>query len=56
MEREYAASIPNGFYDPTSSPIKTMSILKKLFKGNKVKPVIYLESIFLQILIIGQRW
>ena len=29
MECEYIAGLPNGFYDPISSPIKTMSILKK---------------------------
>ncbi len=44
MEREYVDSLCNGFYDPISSPIKTMSILKKQIKGNKVKPVINLES------------
>ena len=36
MEREYIASLPNGFFNPFSSPIKTMSILKKRTKGKQV--------------------
>ena len=55
MEREYIASLPNGFFNPISSPIKTMSILKKRTKGKQVIPVIDLESIFLRLLVIGQQ-
>ena len=55
MEKEYIASLPNGFYNPISSPIKTMSLLKKQMKGKSVRPVIDLESIFLRLLMIGQQ-
>ncbi len=56
MEREYIASLPNGLYNPISSPIKTMSVLKQQIKGNnKVRSVIDLESIFLRMLMIGQQ-
>lgn len=55
MEREYIAGLPNGFYNPISSPIKTMSLLKKQIKGKAVRPVIDLESIFLRLLMIGQQ-
>lgn len=55
MERKYIASLPDGFYNPISSPIKTMSALKKKVKGNKVRPQIDLESIFLRLLMIGQQ-
>ena len=55
MKREYIVSLPDGFYNPISSPIKTMSVLKKKVKGNKVRPVIDLENIFLWLLMIGQR-
>ncbi len=56
MEKEYVVSLPNGFYDPISSPIKMMSILKKQIKDKKIKPVIDLQSIFLWLLLIGQWW
>ncbi len=36
MESKYVARLPNGFYDPISSPFKTMSSVKKQIKGNKV--------------------
>jgi len=55
MESKYISKLPGGFYDPISSPIKTMSILKKHAKSNKVKSVIDLENIFLRLLMIGQR-
>lgn len=55
MERDYIASLPNGFHNPISSPIKTMSLLKKQIKGKSVRPVIDLESIFLRLLMIGQQ-
>ncbi len=54
MEKEYVASFPNGFYDPISSPIKMMSILKKQIKGKRIKPVIDLQRILLWLLMIGQ--
>ena len=44
-----------GFYSHISSPIKTMDVLKKHPKGNKVLPVIDLKNIFLCLLMIGQR-
>ena len=56
MEREYIASLPNGFYNSISSPIKTMSLLKKQTKGKGVRPVIDLKRIFLHLLMIGQQW
>ena len=41
--------------EPISSPIKTMSILKKQVKVNKVRPVIDLENMFLRLLMIGYQ-
>ena len=55
MGSKYIASLSGGFYDPISSPIKTLGIIKKKVKGNKVRPVIDLENIFLWLLMIGQR-
>ena len=55
MKREYIASLPNGFFNPISSPIKTMSVLKKQAKSKEVRPVINLENIFLRRLSIGQQ-
>jgi hypothetical protein len=55
MESKYIASLPDGFYNHISSPIKTMSVLKKQAKGSKVRPVIDLENVFLRLLMIGQR-
>ena len=54
-ERKYIVCLSNGFYNSISSSIKTMSVLKKQEKGNKVRPVTDLENIFLQILEIGQQ-
>ena len=54
MQSKYIASLPDGFYNPISSPIKTMYALKKKTKGN-VRPVIDLENIFLRLLMIGQK-
>ena len=54
MQSNYIGSLPYGFYNPISSPIKTMCALKKKAKGN-VRPVIYLENIFLWLLMIGQK-
>ena len=34
MQSKYIASLPDGFYNPISSPIKTMYALKKKTKGN----------------------
>lgn len=55
MASKYMASLPDGFYNPISSPIKTMDILKKKVKCNKGLPIIDLENIFLRLLMIGQR-
>jgi len=52
IERAYIATLPEGFHSPVSSPIKTMSIIKK--QGNKVRPVFDLENMFLRLLMIGQ--
>ena len=46
MEREYIASLPNGFYNLINTPIKTMSLLKKQIMGKSVRPVTDLKSIF----------
>ena len=53
MENKYIASLPNGFYNPISSPIYiyTMSVLKEKVKDNKVRPIIDLENIFLRFII-----
>ena len=40
MESRYIANLPDGFYNPISSLIKTISILKKLAKGNKGRAII----------------
>ena len=53
MEREYIAILWS--YDPISSPIKTMSLLKKEIMGKSARPVIKLESIFLRLFMIGQQ-
>lgn len=55
MECEYIAGLPNGFYDPISSPVRTMSNLKKQVKGSKSSPAIDLENLFLRLLMIGQK-
>ena len=47
MEREYIASLPNGFFNPISSRITTMSVSKKQVKDKQFRLVIDLESIFL---------
>ena len=55
IERKYRASLPEGFFNTISSPIKTMSVLKSNVKGNKAKSVIDLQNIFLRLMMIGQR-
>ena len=55
MEREYITSLPNGFFNPISSPITTMSVSKKQVKDKQFRLVIDLESIFLRLLMIGQQ-
>ena len=55
MEREYIASLPNGFFNPSSGPITTMSVSKKQVKDKQFRLVIDLESIFLLLLMIGQQ-
>ncbi|XP_014676492.1 PREDICTED: uncharacterized protein LOC106816405 [Priapulus caudatus] len=55
MESKYIASLPDGFYDPISSPIKKMSVLTKQVKSNQARPVIDLENMFLRLLMIGQQ-
>ena len=52
MESRYRASLPEGFFNTISSPIKTMSTLKSNGKGNNV---IDLQNIFLRLVMIGQR-
>ncbi len=54
MQSNYIANLPDGFYNPINSPIKTMYALKRKTKGN-VRPVIDLENIFLRLLMIGQK-
>ena len=55
MESNYIASLPDGFFNAISSPIKTKCKDKEQVASNKSKPVIDLENIFLQLLMIGQR-
>ena len=55
MEREYIASLPNGFFNPSSGPITTMSVSKKQVKDKQFRLVIDLENIFLWLLMIGQQ-
>ena len=55
LENNYINKLPGGFYDPISSPIKTMCVLKNQVKCKKATPAIDLESIFLRLLIIGQK-
>ena len=54
-ESKYRASLPAGFYNTISSPIKTMSVPKSNVKGNKAKSVIDLQNLFLRLMMIGQR-
>ena len=49
-------SFINGFFNPSSGPITTMSVSKKQVKDKQFRLVIDLESIFLQLLMIGQQW
>ena len=55
MEGDFIKSLPDGFYKAISSPIKTMCMLKGQSKNTRSKPVIDLETIFLQLLLIGQQ-
>ena len=55
MESNYIANLPDGFYNAISSQIKTMCALKAHVKGNKARPIIDLENIFLRLLMIGQQ-
>ena len=55
MEKEFIASLPNGFYNPISSPIKTMSVLQKRMQSKNVRPALNLESIYFRLLMIGQQ-
>ena len=55
LENNYINKLPGGFYDPISSPIKTMCVLKNQVKCKKATPAIDLESIFLRLLIIDQK-
>ena len=55
MEREYIASLPSGFFNPSSGPITTMSVSKQQVKDKQFRLVIDLESIFLRLLMIGQQ-
>lgn len=54
LQSKYIASLPNGFYNIISSPIKTIDNLKKKVKGDKVMPVID-HDIFFRLLKIGQK-
>ena len=56
MERQFIASLPEGFYNPISSPVVSMCISKKNIKDKKLSStVIDMESIFLRLLMIGQQ-
>ena len=55
MEREYITSLPNGFFNPISSPITRMSVSKKQVKDKQFRLVIDLESIFHRLLMISQQ-
>ena len=54
LESKYIASLPKGFTDPISTPIKTMDVRKHV-KSSVVTPVIGLKNIFLRLLLVGQR-
>ena len=55
LEKTYVAGLPGGFYKPISSPIKSMSVLSHQVKLNNGKTEVDLESIFLRLLMIGQK-
>ena len=55
MEKKFKESLPDGFYEAISSPIKTMQVLKRHDKSKLTKPAINLETIFLRLLMIGQQ-
>ena len=44
MESDYIASLPEGFYNTVSSPIKTMCVVKGKVRENKSKPVMDIEN------------
>ena len=54
LESQFLANLPNGFYDPISSPVKTMKVIKRPQNERRVD-IIDLQSIFLRLLLIGQR-
>ena len=47
MDREFIASLPDGFYKASSIRIQTMCMFKGQAKGTKSKPVLFLFNIFL---------
>ena len=53
MEQKFIDSLPDGFYNTISSPIKTMSMLSKKTRANTAQPTIDFESVFLRLLMIG---
>ncbi|KAH3868280.1 hypothetical protein DPMN_031423 [Dreissena polymorpha] len=55
LEKAYVAGLLRGFYKPISSPIKTMSVLSQQVKVNNCKTEVDLKSIFLRLLMIGQK-
>ena len=55
MEKEFIASLPKGFYNPISSPTKTMSVLQKRMQSKNVRPALNLGSIYFRLLMIGQQ-
>ena len=54
LESKYIASLPKGFTDPISTPIKTMDVRKHV-KSSEVTPVIDPENILIRLLLVGQR-
>ena len=56
MEDNFIKKLPNGFYAPISTPIKTMILLQKGLKIRGKTVHVDLETIFLRVLTISQQW
>ena len=52
---DFSANLPQGFYKPISSPIKTMDLLNKTSKTSKAISPLDLDSYFLRVLTLSQQ-
>ena len=55
MAATFKKGLPQSFYKPISTPIKTMALLKKVGKNKESSIALDLESYFLRILTVSQQ-